>query len=90
MKLLEREETTFSGRLWAALLCSLSYRAAMPVTKLMVFETGRRRDAYYVCPRCGLTMEREFMAYCDRCGQCLDWKGYKKAGIVYPGGKRDA
>ena len=37
---------------------------------------------HYICPRCGITMEREFMSYCDRCGQCLGWKHYKKAVII--------
>ena len=34
-----------------------------------------------VCPRCKLTLEREYMAYCDRCGQCLKWKKFLK--MVY-------
>ena len=33
--------------------------------------------SYYICPRCNVTMEREFIAYCDRCGQCLNWKNYR-------------
>ena len=66
------------------------YRMEMPVTEVMVFhsflygETG-----YYVCPRCHVTMEREFMAYCDRCEQRLGWKGYKKAKIIYPGNRKE-
>ena len=55
-----------------------SYRSPMPVTKLRKYRT----TAYYICPRCSITMEREFMAYCDRCGQCLDWKNYKKAVVI--------
>ena len=27
-------------------------------------------------------MEREFIHYCDRCGQCLSWKHYRKALII--------
>ena len=42
-----------------------------------------------VCPRCKTTMEREYMAYCDRCGQCLDWRGLKKAQVVYPKNWKD-
>lgn len=52
----------------------------MLVTELMVFPDG----AYYVCPRCKITLEREFVKFCDRCGQCLDWKRYQNAHIVYP------
>ena len=85
MKLMEREEALSSARLWSLLLLIISYRAPMRVTELMAFESWQRKDYYYVCPRCKVTIEREFMAYCDRCGQCLDWKGYKKVKVVYPG-----
>ena len=64
------------------LLLFMDYRIKMPVTEVMLFPDG---NSYYVCPRCHMTMEREFMNFCDRCGQRLDWKGYKKARIVYPG-----
>ena len=52
-----------------------SYRTPMPVTHFSMHQN----TAYYICPRCQITMEREFMAYCDRCGQCLTWRGYRKA-----------
>ena len=55
-----------------------SYRTPMLVTHLRKYRT----TAYYICPRCSITMEREFMAYCDRCGQCLDWKNYKKVALI--------
>ena len=53
-----------------------SYRLQMPVTEVMVFPDG---NGYYICPRCHITVEREFMAFCDRCGQHLEWKYYKKS-----------
>ena len=37
---------------------------------------------YYVYPVCHVTLEREFMAYCDRYGQWLDWKKYKDAKVL--------
>ena len=55
-----------------------SYRTPMQVSKLRKYRT----TVYYICPRCSITMEREFMAYCDRCGQCLSWKNYRKAVII--------
>ena len=55
-----------------------SYRISMAVTKLRKYQT----TTYYICPRCNTTMEREFMAYCDRCGQCLGWIDYRKAAII--------
>ncbi len=88
MKLMEQEVPVLTPELLAFLMALASYRFAMPVTELMEFETGRRKDYYYVCPRCGITLEREFVAYCDRCGQHLDWKGYKKVKIVHPGRNR--
>ena len=68
------------------LLSQASYRAAMCITEVMVFKsTWMGETGYYVCPRCHITLEREFMSFCDRCGQHLDWKNYKKAAIIYPG-----
>ncbi len=49
-----------------------SYRQGMPVTEVVIFPSAFGETGYYCCPRCGVTMEREFMAFCDRCGQCLD------------------
>lgn len=55
------------------------YRKAMPVTEIRRFQGG---CAYPVCPRCGITLEREYQAYCDRCGQRLNWRSLHKAKIV--------
>lgn len=68
--------------LWDLLMFFSSYRRQMPVTEVMIFPDG---TAYYVCPRCHITVDREFMGFCNRCGQHLGWKGYKKAKVVYPG-----
>lgn len=62
-----------------------SYRNGMLVNEVMVFEIWFGKTGYYVCPRCKITMDREFMYFCDRCGQKLDWRYYRKAKIVYPG-----
>ena len=71
--------STMAGEL---ILPLLGYRVKLPVTAVMRFPNG---SSYYVCPRCCVTMEREFMSFCSRCGQHLDWSDYKKAQIVYPG-----
>lgn len=55
-----------------------SYRTAMPVVHFREYCS----TVYYLCPRCNITMEREFMRYCDRCGQCLDWRKYRKAVAI--------
>ena len=65
----------------------LEYRLPLLVTELMVFSSAFGRTSYYVCPRCKITMEREFQSYCDRCGQRLDWKRYRHAKIIWPGGQ---
>ncbi len=57
-----------------------SYRRPMAVTEVMIYWNGA---GYYICPRCRITLEREFMAYCDRCGQCLDWRQYRKVKRIY-------
>ena len=56
----------------------LSYRLPMKVKELFVIPRWPMDDAFYRCPRCQRLLEREFMAYCDYCGQCLDWNGYRK------------
>ncbi len=68
------------------LLCQASYRVAMRVTEVMVCKSAWIGETgYYVCPRCHITLEREFMSFCDRCGQHLNWRDYKKAATIYPG-----
>lgn len=57
----------------------IAYRLPLVVQETRVFPNG---DSYPVCPKCGLTLEREYMNFCDRCGQKLDWKGYEKAIVV--------
>lgn len=61
----------------------VSFRVPMPVTELKMFPDCHGQPAYYVCPRCGITMEREFMSFCDRCGQRLGWRSYRTAKIIY-------
>ena len=59
-------------------ITSENYRSPMPVAHFRKYQA----TVYYVCPRCNVTMEREFMAYCDRCGQCLSWMNYKKMIMI--------
>ena len=58
---------------------ALTYRQPLKVMQMLLLESG---DCFPMCPRCGITLEREYMSYCDRCGQCLDWKGYKRARVI--------
>ena len=63
------------------LLLAVSYRLPMQVTQICRFTNG---DCYPVCPRCTETLDREYMAYCDRCGQYLSWKRIDFAQIISP------
>lgn len=47
----------------------------MPVTQKRIYPTA----TYSVCPNCCTTLDREYMAYCDRCGQRLSWNVYNRA-----------
>lgn len=51
----------------------LGFRQALPVTEVRLFRDGW---TYPVCPRCKITMEREYQNFCDRCGQRLDWSRF--------------
>ena len=56
-----------------SLRVAVSYRMALPVTQIYRYANG---DGYPICPRCTETLDREYMAYCDRCGQCLNWDSF--------------
>ena len=58
---------------------ALSYRIPLPVVEVVVFSSG---DGYYVCPRCDRLLEREYMSYCNCCGQCLAWELLDHAKVV--------
>ncbi len=58
---------------------ALRFRQPMPVRELARYRTG---ETFPVCPQCGSAMEREYQNYCDRCGQRLGWKQYRRATVV--------
>ena len=57
---------------------SVSYRMPMPVLRI---EKLPNKDEFPVCPRCNIMLEREWMIYCNQCGQCLDWSMLNQARI---------
>ena len=59
---------------------AVKYRLPMPVSQVWVFPSG---DSYSICPRCDTTLDREYMRYCDRCGQHLSWKLFRFAKIIH-------
>lgn len=64
---------------------AVSYRIPLPVTKVIVYTGG---ISYPICPRCAMGLEREYMSFCDRCGQKLNWDLFEHARVVRPGSKR--
>ena len=48
-----------------------AFRRPMAIVAIKQFGNG---ETYPVCPRCRITMEREYQSFCDRCGQALYWR----------------
>lgn len=61
-------------------LGAYSYRLPLPVRKVLIF---RNNASYPICPRCGSTLPREYMRFCDRCGQKLSWFVYECASEIH-------
>lgn len=61
-----------------------TFRAPMYVTQVRCFRWLCGIVSFPVCPRCRVTLEREYQAFCDRCGQCLSWKNFSKATVSLP------
>jgi len=66
-------------------LKQILYRLPKGVSEVRVFHAVFGETEYPVCPRCGRTMEREYMSFCSRCGQRLDWEDYEFARITHVG-----
>lgn len=61
----------------------LIFRTPMEVTQCRGYNGWFGFTTYPVCPQCQQTLEREYQAFCDRCGQKLCWEGYSKAKMIY-------
>ena len=57
----------------------LAYRLPMTVQDAILLPSFPDDNIYYRCPRCQCLLERELLVYCSSCGQCLDWRNYRKA-----------
>lgn len=60
---------------------AISYRVPLEVTQIIKISD---KLCFPVCPRCKVSIEREYMRFCDRCGQRLGWSKIEVAIIVYP------
>ena len=54
----------------------LSFRNSLRVTEYIVI---KGHDLYPLCPRCQISLEREYMQFCNNCGQKLSWNKFSKA-----------
>ena len=59
-----------------------SYRIPVPVVALRRYSGRDGVYDYPICPRCNTTLPREYLSFCDRCGQHLNWKHFAKATIL--------
>jgi len=57
----------------------------MRITEALCLPDG----SYCFCPRCHVTLERDYQRFCDRCGQRLDWSGRKKLTVINHAGGFD-
>ena len=64
---------------------AVSYRIPLHVTKVIAYSN----TTYPVCPRCAVSLDREYMSFCDRCGQKLNWDLFGYAKVIHPDYKRD-
>ena len=56
----------------------------LSVSQIMAFQTPGS-GCFPICPRCSITLEREYQNFCDRCGQRLDWSHFDDAEVIFPG-----
>ena len=59
-----------------------SYRIPMPVLSVRRYSGRDGAYTYPICPRCNTTLPREYLSFCDRCGQRLNWKRFANATIL--------
>lgn len=84
------EEMTGTLDFSSLILLQLSFRFPQRVSEVKKFQTSCGYTTYPVCPRCHITLDCEYVAFCNRCGQNLDWAGFAKAKVVYPRGAKRA
>ena len=67
-----------------SLLEQLCYRRPLQVTRVLRIHTSQGTSSYPLCPRCAISLDRDYIAFCDRCGQMLDWSSFSHASPVSP------
>ena len=61
-----------------------SYRSPMQVKLYM---RTWCRDYYPICPRCSSSMDRDFVSYCNQCGQKMAWDQLNEVCFIKAGDK---
>ena len=59
----------------------LDFRSPLQVTEMIYL--SHMHTAYPRCPRCHASLDREYMAFCNCCGQHLDWAYIDKATVLF-------
>ena len=49
-----------------------------PVTEHIVLKSSLGESLYYLCPGCSIFLPREYMRFCNCCGQRLGWDAVEK------------
>ena len=60
----------------------ISYRRPMKVRSVRYYKSIPELYSFPLCPRCERPMNREYQAFCEHCGQALDWKQFSKAIVT--------
>lgn len=63
-----------------------AFRIPYAVTEILLFPSG---NSYPLCPRCNRCLDREYMRFCDSCGQRLEWKNFRSIRIRKWGDKNE-
>lgn len=61
-------------------IADFTVRLPKRVASVLVFRSG---ISFPICPRCNCTLDREYVRFCDRCGQLLSWEKFDTAVIFY-------
>lgn len=62
----DQETSLYKRQICTCMLSAVDYRVALPVQ-------DHTAHGFAICPRCRMPLDRDYQAYCDRCGQHLGW-----------------
>lgn len=60
--------------------CECKYRQTLEISEIVCLK--RSQVLFYICPRCNRVIDREFMRFCDSCGQKLSWNKINKVEVI--------